>query len=149
MNAWGKMLKEHDIEFLYHIHGYEFKLFDGKTGFDIFIEHINTEYVKLEIDVYWVAAGGVDAVAFVEKYGHLSPSIHFKDCVDTKDLVDTEVGDGCIDMLKVAQVGIKNNAEWFIVEQEQFNKPSIESAQISAKNLTEIRNKAANTTSHI
>ena len=142
MNGWGKKLKENGIQFSYHIHGHEFDIYNGKTGMDIFIDNINTEYVNLEIDVYWVASSGTDSVKFVEKYGVISPFIHFKDCIDTTDMIDTEVGNGCIDMLSIAKIGLKNNARWFIVEQEQFDKPSLEAAQINSENLKAIVKKA-------
>lgn len=142
MNAWAKKLHSHGIKFLYHIHGYEFEKFEEGCGFDAWIDAADMDYVKLEIDVYWVEYGGEDSIAFMEKYGSLSPSIHFKDCTDVRTMKDTEVGNGCINMVSVAEIGLKNRAEWFIVEQEQFDKPSVESARISRENLTLIRKKA-------
>ncbi len=143
LSQWGKQLRENGISLLYHIHGYEFEAFDGKTGFDLFFEALDLDAVKLEIDVYWVESGGVDCITFMERYGKYSPSIHFKDYLkrDGK-LVDTEIGDGAIDMVKVAEIGLREEADWFIVEQEEFDKPTLESAGISANNLFHIREQA-------
>lgn len=143
LNRWGKQLKEKEISLLYHIHGYEFEVFGEKTGFDLFFETLDPDAVKLEIDVYWVESGGLDCIPFMERYGKYSPSIHFKDYLkrDGK-LVDTEIGDGAIDMVKVAEIGLREEAVWFIAEQEEFDKPSLESAAVSANNLLRIREQA-------
>lgn len=142
MNVWAKYLDSHGIRFLYHVHGYEFDKLEEGSGFDIWAGAVDMDYVKLEIDVYWVEYGGEDSIKFMEKYGNLSPSIHFKDCTDVRTMKDTEVGNGCIDMVTVARIGLKNHADWFIVEQEEFDRPSEESARISAENLTVIKEEA-------
>lgn len=138
LNAMGKRLKNENIKLLYHIHGYEFENFDGKTGIDIMIEESNPEYFNLEIDVYWVEWARVNSVEFMKKYGSRSPSIHFKDMKDKKEMQDVEVGDGIIDMSNLVREGIKYNVDWFIVEQEAFDRPTLESADISLKNLKRI-----------
>jgi len=137
-NFWGRKFKENGIQLLYHTHGYEFENLNGKTGMEILMENTDPEYFNLEIDVYWVEWGGVDAVQFMKKYGNRSPYIHFKDMRDRETKHDVEVGDGCIDMLSIARIGKENNAEWFIVEQEEFDMPSLKSAEISLKNLKRI-----------
>jgi hypothetical protein len=48
------------------------------------------------------------------------------------------VGDGAIDMHSIAKLGVEYGAEWFIVEQEAFEIPPLESARISLKNLRKI-----------
>jgi sugar phosphate isomerase/epimerase len=144
LNKLGKRLKYHGINLLYHIHGNEFEPFGDFTGFDIFASHLQTDSVKLEIDTYWVAWAKQDPVEFFGRYGKISPHIHFKDCIDLKDMEDTEVGTGCIDMNSIAQIGVKNKAEWFIVEQEQYRGTSIDSAKTSYLNLKEIKDSAEN-----
>ena len=137
-NSFGKRLKENKIKYLYHIHGYEFEDIGGSTGMEILLKKTDPEYVGLEPDVYWVEWAGIDSVEFMKKYGSRSPYIHFKDMKDKQGKHDTEVGDGAIDMAAIAREGKKNNAEWFIVEQEEFDKPSMESAAISLRNMKRI-----------
>jgi len=88
--------------------------------------------------VYWVEHAGVDAVAFLQKYGNRTPSIHFKDMTDRQSKTEVEVGNGCIDMPAIARIGKQNHASWFIVEQEQFALPSLESVATSLRNLQKI-----------
>jgi sugar phosphate isomerase/epimerase len=137
-NAWARECRANGLNFLYHVHGYEFSTVEGKTGMDWLMETIDPKLVQLEIDVYWVEHAGVDSVEFMKKWGHLSPSIHFKDMKDRASKMDTEVGAGAIDMLAIARIGKQHNARWFIVEQEQFDMPSMESVAISLRNLKKV-----------
>jgi sugar phosphate isomerase/epimerase len=137
-NSWGLRLKAESLRLLYHVHGYEFQDIGGTTGMEVLMANMDPAFVNLEIDVYWVEHGGQDAVAFMQRYGNRSPCIHFKDMTDRQSFHDTEVGAGCIDMAAVASIGIKNAAEWFIVEQEAFDMPPLESVEISLGNLRRI-----------
>jgi sugar phosphate isomerase/epimerase len=137
-NAWGKQSGEAGISFLYHVHGYEFTPVGGKTVIELLADEFDPRYVNLETDVYWVEVGGADSVQFMRHYGARSPYIHFKDMKDKTTHEDAEVGDGVLDMKTIAQIGYANRARWFIVEQEQFTKPTLESAQISCRNLRQI-----------
>lgn len=140
MNQWAKQLQDSDMSFLYHIHGYEFDQIENHLIWDYLVETFDFSILGLEIDVYWVVAGKQDPIKFMREYGKYSPYIHFKDTKSLETVEDVEVGQGCIDMKEIAQIGKDNDASWFIVEQEKFDKPCIESAAISAKNLLEIRN---------
>lgn len=138
MNEWGRILRARGINFLYHIHGYEFEDLGGTCGMDILTSLLDARYVNLEIDVYWVEWGGVDSVQFMREWGRRSPLIHFKDMKDLQSKRDIEVGDGCIDMRSIAKLGKEYDARWFIVEQEAFEMPQLESAGISLQNLKRI-----------
>ncbi len=137
-NHAGKACSEAGLKFLYHVHGYEFDPLEGKTGIEWLMETFDPRYVSLETDVYWVEWAGVDSVEFMKRYGSRTPYIHFKDMKDRVTHKDVEVGDGVIDMYAIARIGRSNAAEWYIVEQEQFDRPSLESAQISLNNMKRI-----------
>jgi sugar phosphate isomerase/epimerase len=135
MDSFGETLRKKGLEFFYHTHGYEFTKYGHRTGMDILHECFNTKNVQLEIDVYWVEHGGEDSVRFMRRHGARSPLIHFKDSKDRQSWKDAEVGAGCLDMNEIARTGINHDALWFIVEQEQYDADSMESAAISLKNL--------------
>jgi sugar phosphate isomerase/epimerase len=142
MNNWGSVFKKKGIRFLYHLHGYELDKNREDDGFSLMVKYFDWDVVQFEIDLYWVEYAGFDAMEIMEKYGQYSPSVHFKDYRDDGNWTDTEVGEGVIDMEKAARLGLQRGASWFIVEQEKFNMPSIESAAVSAKNLLRIRSTA-------
>jgi sugar phosphate isomerase/epimerase len=138
LNGAGEQLAGAGIRLLYHVHGYEFEDVGGHTAMDLLMATFDPRFVNLETDVYWVEHAGVDAVQFMQRYGDRSPYIHFKDFRDRETKHDVEVGEGAIDMPAIARLGHRFGAEWFIVEQEQFDMPPMESAAISYRNMRRI-----------
>jgi sugar phosphate isomerase/epimerase len=132
---FGARCRANGIRFLYHIHGYEFEDLGGQCGMDILFSACDPALVNFEVDVYWLEYAGVDAVEFMRSHGQRCPYIHFKDMTDKVSKHDTEVGAGAIDMRGVMREGKKHGAEWFIVEQEAFDIPPLESIAISLRNL--------------
>lgn len=135
LNTWGSILKQHGLEFIYHVHGHEFDTFEGKLGMDIMMDMVDLSVCRLEIDVYWVEWGKQDAVQFLRKYGHACSYLHLKDMTDRDTFHDTEIGAGCIDMKAVVTLGINYKVKWMIVEQEQFDIPQLDSVCISLHNV--------------
>ncbi len=135
---FGARCQENGMKFLYHIHGYEFEDLGGQRGMDILFSACGPALVNFEVDVYWLEYAGVDAVEFMRSHGERCPYIHFKDMTDKVSKHDTEVGTGAIDMRGVMREGKKHHAEWFIVEQEAFDIPPLESIAISLKNLRQL-----------
>jgi sugar phosphate isomerase/epimerase len=63
----------------YHNHAHELEaVFDGVTGLEV-LAGLLDESVVLEIDLYWVARGGVDPVALLERLGSRVIAVHAKD----------------------------------------------------------------------
>lgn len=48
---------QHDLQFVYHNHDFEFERFDGMTGMEILLTESDPA-VGFELDLYWVQAGG-------------------------------------------------------------------------------------------
>jgi sugar phosphate isomerase/epimerase len=125
LNTWGSAFRKEGLRFGYHNHNPEFApLPDGKTGFDILLQETDAESVKIEMDIGWVAAAGVDPVALLHKHRRRVTQLHVKDIRATTRTNyalaqdPTEVGNGRIDwpaLLKAAdRAGIKR----YYVEQE-------------------------------
>jgi sugar phosphate isomerase/epimerase len=126
----GKQIKESGLTFCYHVHGYEFRKYEGggnKTLFDYMIENTNPEYVSLQMDVFWIKNPGQDPVALLKKYPERWKSLHLKDRrigtennlngrQDKESNVVLGTGDvGIAEVMKVAQeIGIKH----FFIEDE-------------------------------
>ena len=64
-NRAGAALAKHGIKFFYHTHGYEFLPYRDGTLFDLLMAETNPEYVRIEMDVYWVVNPGQDPVKFL------------------------------------------------------------------------------------
>jgi sugar phosphate isomerase/epimerase len=75
----AKCLKEQGISLCYHIHGYEFRDYEGSTLFDLMVKKLDPNYVNFEMDVFWVKHPGQDPVALLKKYPGRFPLMHLKD----------------------------------------------------------------------
>jgi sugar phosphate isomerase/epimerase len=112
----------------YHNHDFELKQVDGVTIMDHLLQKLSPEELIAEFDLGWVHMGGGVPVDYINRYAGRVPLAHFKDFGDgTKD---TEVGSGVVDFEPVLAVAEQASIEYFIVEQEQFQVSSLESAKI-------------------
>jgi sugar phosphate isomerase/epimerase len=75
----GKLLRENGFSFCYHMHGYEFRPYEGGTLFDYLIKNVSPQDVNFEMDVFWVKNPGQDPVALLKKYPNRFPLMHLKD----------------------------------------------------------------------
>ncbi len=141
-NRLGEACRKNGLKFMYHQHGFEFQDLGGKTGMEILDECTDPALVGFEPDVYWIEHAGVDAVQFMKKYGARAWYIHCKDAANKTDWRDTEAGAGVIDMAGVIHEARKHNATWYILEQEHFDLPPMESIAISLKNLQRLTTEA-------
>ncbi|HEY8510563.1 MAG TPA: sugar phosphate isomerase/epimerase [Cyclobacteriaceae bacterium] len=80
-NDAGKMLKENGLTFAYHVHGYEFRPYEGGKGtmFEYMMDNTNPEYVSYQMDVFWIKNPGQDPVALLKKYPTRWKMLHLKD----------------------------------------------------------------------
>ena len=72
-------MAKHGIKFFYHTHGYEFLPHGDGTLFDLLMAETKPEYVRIEMDVFWIVHPGQDPVKFLEKYGKRIDLMHVKD----------------------------------------------------------------------
>jgi len=143
-NSFGALCRKNNLQFAHHVHGYEFKdLGQGQTGMKILAERMDPALANFELDTYWVEWAGVHAVQFMQQYGERCPFIHFKDFDDRQTFHDTEVGAGLVDMAGVIVEARRHHTEWYIVEQEQYHIPPLQSIAISLDNLRRLAGESA------
>ncbi len=120
-NEIGTKCKDKGIEFGYHNHAFEFKKFNGLSGYDILVNNTQPDLVKLEIDTFWVEYAGVNPIELMEKYKDRLSLLHLKEMKDKKSRIDTSTGYGISDtegiIAKAKEIGIK----YIIIEQEHFD----------------------------
>ena len=144
LNQAGYEARQKDLRFAYHIHGYEFTPLEHSRGFDILIDKLDPNYVELQVDTFWVASGGEDIVEFSRNNIKRIGSFHLKDAASLDPLNDTEVGEGILDIQGIVNLGVEQDVEWFIVEQEGSQHTLSESITISQVNLRKMLKKAQN-----
>lgn len=129
MNQVGQTCAEQGIQIYFHNHAGEFAQIDGEYILDSLYQQTDPQLVLAQIDVFWVQYAGVDPAAYLRKYPNRSPLVHIKDMTPDRDF--TEVGNGVLDWDDIFAATTEVNAGWYIVEQDQCHRPSIESAEIS------------------
>ncbi|MFE6077465.1 sugar phosphate isomerase/epimerase family protein [Paenibacillus sp. NPDC057886] len=145
LNQAGKALSEEGIRLLYHNHNVELqKVTSEKTAYDIIIEQTDPAYVNFEFDSYWMADGGANVPALMEKLGNRMKLWHINDRGYTKSgpymtpiLKEnaTELGSGNMDLDTLSAIAIKNGVEGVILETHKnwVNNDPIKSLQVSSE----------------
>ncbi|HKR15394.1 MAG TPA: sugar phosphate isomerase/epimerase [Pyrinomonadaceae bacterium] len=126
-NRAGEELAKHGIKFFYHTHGYEFLPHGDGTLFDLLMAETKPEYVRIEMDVYWIVHPGQDPVKLLEKYGKRFELMHVKDMkqgtprgfTGHSDVTNNVVlGQGIIDWPSVFRAAQKAGVKWYFIEDE-------------------------------
>ncbi|MHA7176589.1 sugar phosphate isomerase/epimerase family protein [Arthrobacter sp. Sr24] len=156
-NEYALRLQEEGIGLYYHNHHIEFAKFDGKFMLDIIAE--NSPAMGMELDVHWVARGGLDPVRTIEKYAGRTSMIHLKDyrigrlpeaafgmlesgdfpgfMGEFKNVVQFgEVGEGNLDFASIIPAAEAAGAQYMLVEQDElYGRTVWEALQTSYDNL--------------
>ena len=126
-NRAGELLAKHGIKFFYHTHGYEFLPYRDGTLFDLLMAETRPEYVRIEMDVYWIVHPGQDPVKLLEKYGKRFELMHVKDMkrgtpggfTGQSDVTNNvALGEGIIDWPSVFRAAKKAGVKWYFIEDE-------------------------------
>ncbi|WP_139993313.1 sugar phosphate isomerase/epimerase family protein [Paenibacillus paridis] len=132
----GKRLKEHDLQFIYHNHQFEYQKFDGKTGMDILREESDPSAFGFELDTYWVHVGGVNPVEAIHQVKGRMGVIHLKDLeIIDHQQVFAEIGEGNLNFKAIIEACRETGVEWYVVEQDVCRRDPFESLAISLRNL--------------
>ncbi|HEV2324917.1 MAG TPA: sugar phosphate isomerase/epimerase [Terracidiphilus sp.] len=146
-NKWGEQAKNMGLRFGFHNHDVEFQKYGNVTGFDVLMRYTDPALVRWQMDCYWVAQAGYDPVAMLRRYGHRMLSLHLKDrkanaptSVKTGPASwhFTEVGMGTLDWKAIFRLAAENHIPYMFVEQDQVDKPPLESLQISYRNIVKL-----------
>ncbi len=124
LNEKAATLKPHGIRLGYHNHNVEFVRFGKQTGWDILASETDKSLVFFEVDVGWIAAAGLDPVAFLRRHAGRVRWLHAKDVKATTkpnialQMNPTEVGSGKQDWARLLPAAHRAGCEHFYVEQE-------------------------------
>lgn len=123
-NAVGEKCNKAGVRFGYHNHYSEFKNIPGTDQiiYDYMVKNTDPKKVTFEMDVYWIYKGGQQAVDYFNKYPGRFELLHIK---DAKELGAS----GEMDFKPIFENAKKAGAKLFIVENEQYNFPPLESVQ--------------------
>lgn len=120
LNRTGKLMKREGVTFAYHHHAIEFHVINGKTVLEWILAETDPDAVQVEIDTYWVQAGGGDPAEWLERARGRTTLVHVKDYgVDPRGKpVFEELGQGNLRWSRILSAARKAGCRWLIVEQD-------------------------------
>ena len=153
LNGAGETSKKAGIQLAYHNHWIEFvPLADGKLPYDILLEHLDPNLVKMEMDLGWITIGGQDPVKYFQRYPGRFVMVHVKDAHEVPDpaslragrfagekmTILADVGKGIVNWKRIfahsEQAGIQH---YFVEHDNPAN--SMETARVSYAYLERLR----------
>jgi sugar phosphate isomerase/epimerase len=146
-NRWAEQTNKRGMRFGFHNHNYEFRKFGDTTGFDTLLARTDPKLVFFEMDCYWIAQAGLDPVKMLKEHGSRIKLLHVKDrkagfptSTELNKPAEhfAEVGTGEIDWKAVFATASASGVEHYFVEQDECERPPLESLQISYNNLQKL-----------
>ncbi|HQC53792.1 MAG TPA: sugar phosphate isomerase/epimerase [Lentisphaeria bacterium] len=137
-NALAAKFADAGLRIGYHNHSHEFAPAEGIRPLDLLINTLD-ERVWIEIDTYWVAHGGGDPAAYIERVAGRIPCVHFKDMTITPQRTHKmcEIGDGNLNWPRIVQACRYAGVIWHIVERDSGDMDAFDSLQRSLDNMRE------------
>lgn len=118
----GRAARRHGLTLAYHNHDYEFVPFaNGATPFDLLLRETDPADVRLELDVYWVAKGGLDPVRCLRDNAARIALLHLKDLGRNGETV--ELGAGVLALEPIVRTALAIGTKHLFVEQDDSADP--------------------------
>jgi sugar phosphate isomerase/epimerase len=137
-NQIGTRAARLGLRFVYHNHGYGLRALDGIVPFEMLVERTDPAAVNLQMDLYWVTAGGADPVTYLQRYKGRYKSLHIKDMAkpvrfngdggDSSQWIAlfpfiTDAGRGVLDLHAILSAAKRAGVEHFFIERDQTPTP--------------------------
>ena len=134
-NKAGETARARGLTFGYHNHDFEFVRIDGVLPYDLLLQETEPGLVQLELDLYWIAKGGQDPLAYFAKWPGRFPLVHVKDMDSTDRKFFTEIGRGTIDFKRVFRRAKQAGIRHYFYEQDEVAGSPFDAARTSYKYL--------------
>jgi sugar phosphate isomerase/epimerase len=122
LQAAAELCAPHGVQVAWHNHDFEFRaLPDGSLP----IAHLLGDRLLWEADLAWVARGGGDPAAWIERYSGRIAAVHVKDIAPAGEKADedgwADAGTGVLPWAKLWALATKAGAELFVAEHDNPN----------------------------
>lgn len=141
--------REAGVQLVYHHHDFEYARLDGHTGLEVLCAQVPADLMAVELDTYWVMAGGSDPIREIARYADRCSLLHCKDRMPESEVAlaepepgvahrTTELGTGVLDLPGVLRAVAEHGIRWCIVEQDLSRDDPFRSAEIGLANLRRV-----------
>ncbi|MEN8254311.1 MAG: sugar phosphate isomerase/epimerase [Verrucomicrobiota bacterium] len=137
----AQALASEGLDFSYHNHAHElirYKELGGSTWLDELYRRTSADELKAELDLHWLARGGVEPSDFVRRLAGRIPVLHFKDYQIHKD---NEVrfappGEGNLNWQAIVEAARQGGCEYVVFEQDDpYETDRFELAETALANM--------------
>ncbi len=125
LNRAGKVCAPYRIKVGYHNYSYDFAISNGRPMYDLILDNTDPVLVSMEMDVYWMLAGGGDPVKYLRRYKGRYHLIHIKDMLGDPPHTMVDVGDGIVDWPHILREAARDGARHFIIEHDEPADPML------------------------
>jgi len=129
-NEIGKKCLEEGLVFAYHNHAHELNKDKGQYPLEALFDNVDSRYVKQQIDIYWLAYGGIDPVDYLHEHGDRIVMTHLKQIKSQEEAVNVKAADGIIPFHQIIETFPDME---FIYEQEAFIGDRLEEVKHSCQ----------------
>ncbi|WP_409343960.1 sugar phosphate isomerase/epimerase family protein [Paenibacillus sp. MBLB4367] len=134
----GQACKAAGLTFAYHNHAFEFEQVGGQYLLDKLYASVGSDLMQAELDLYWVQKGGLNPLDYLLSLKGRVPLVHVKDMTGDESGTFAEVGHGIIDFASIFNAAEEAGIQAYIVEQDQCQRPPLESVEMSITYLKSI-----------
>jgi len=117
----GRTAQSWGLRIAYHNHDTELHPFDGEVPLEVFLAASDPALVHLQADLFWLAQGGVDPVAFLTRWPGRVPMVHVKDRGPNGEMVD--IGTGTLDWRAILRAAPAAGIRHWFVEHDNPEEP--------------------------
>tara|TARA_B100000929_G_C15480165_1_gene410909 strand:- start:440 stop:1327 length:888 start_codon:yes stop_codon:yes gene_type:complete len=114
-------LEAEGFRLAYHNHDFEMDMYDGKTALEHLFDAAGSGLLA-ELDLAWVARGGLDPVEYVSRFDGQLFAIHAKDNAPEGTAQDqggfATLGEGELDWDAILPAAEASDVEWYIIEHD-------------------------------
>lgn len=129
LNALAARLKAEGVGLAYHNHDFEFAPQGDTTLWEQLTAGTDPDLVKLEVDLGWVEAAGVNPADLLARHAGRVAMVHIKDWASVADRRDAPAGAGVMAWPTLIPAAEAAGARFFIVEQDHPQSPLADVAQ--------------------
>ncbi|MFJ4172241.1 sugar phosphate isomerase/epimerase family protein [Paenarthrobacter sp. NPDC089714] len=125
LNAAARTAATYGLSVGYHNHDHEFRAqIEGRSAYELFIDLLEPE-VKLELDLYWANAAGVDVHELLPRLGNRLIAVHIKDGpwregISTAELPKDQLPAGQGDVPLAAGIATATALEYAVIEFDHY-----------------------------